>query len=151
MSKQLLNDAQVGSALQEVRRKRVAQGVGADPVLETGRPGCRDQHLPGTPPVESVATDRKEQRAAMPAVTVPGLAARDLPALRFVERLARPARPNFLNVAAEPDDGHLTHRNLTLAVALADDPHESFVEVDVVAVQADSLGDAQARGIEQLE
>ena len=37
MSEQLLDDPQVGAALEQMRRERVAQGVRADPVGEAGR------------------------------------------------------------------------------------------------------------------
>ena len=40
MPKQLLDDAQVGAAFQQMGRERVAQGVRTDPVGETGT-GCR--------------------------------------------------------------------------------------------------------------
>ena len=36
MSEQLLDDAQVGAALEQVRRERVAQRVRADPAAEPG-------------------------------------------------------------------------------------------------------------------
>src|SRR5258705_13963547 len=39
MSEQLLNDAQVGPALEKVRGERVAERVRADPIAQPGPPG----------------------------------------------------------------------------------------------------------------
>src|ERR1035437_11018868 len=103
MSKQFLNDAQVGSTFQQVRRKRMAQSVRADAVLQTGRPGRSDQHLPGAAPVQPFAPDRNEEWAAMP---------------QFGRFLAEPDRPNRRHIAAKPHDRNLSDRNLPLAIAL---------------------------------
>src|SRR6187551_352810 len=64
MAEQLLDDAQVGSPLEEVRRERVAQGVRADPVLEAGcRRGGLDRR-PGLLPGEAATPIAHEQRSA---------------------------------------------------------------------------------------
>src|ERR1035437_6243191 len=80
MSEQLLNDAQVGPALQEMRGKRMPQGVRADAILQAGLSGGGDQHLPGSTPVESLAANRQEERTAVPASAPP---------------LVQPARPDL--------------------------------------------------------
>ena len=54
MPEQLLNDAQVGAALEEVGRERMAQGVGRDPVAEAGGPGGPLDDRPGRLAAEPV-------------------------------------------------------------------------------------------------
>ncbi len=51
----------------------------------------------------------------------------------------------------QPVDGDLADRHEPLLVALADDPDERAVGVEVLAVQVDRLADAQAGGVQQFE
>src|SRR6478672_4642717 len=63
MTEQLLDDAQVGPAFQEMGRERMAQGVRADPPRQTGTLRRRCDRRPGLLPSESPAAIAHEQRA----------------------------------------------------------------------------------------
>src|SRR5690349_6988864 len=136
MSEQFLNDPQVGAALEEMRRERVAERVGADPSVQsrTARRGPDDGErlLPGQP----AAPVAEEQRSAP-----------------FDRRMAQleEERPAVVEPLTEPVDRDVADRHEPLAVALADDPDEAAVEREVLEVQARRLADAEARGVEQLE
>ena len=64
MAEQLLDDAQVGAALEEMRRERVAQGVRADPVVEAGAGAPRLDRGPRLLPGEAATAVAQEQRPA---------------------------------------------------------------------------------------
>src|SRR3954468_851126 len=68
---QFLDDADVGPAVEEVRRERVPQGVRGDLRSHTGALCGRSQDGPGTLPRQGAAADVEEQRSpahAAPAV-----------------------------------------------------------------------------------
>src|ERR1035437_3074125 len=122
-----------------MRRKRMAQGMGTDPVLETGSPGRIHQHLPGSAPVQALSSHGHEQRptvSAVPAMTV---------------SLGQEMWPSLGHVAAQPDYRHLTHGDLSLTIALADAPDEPTLEVDLVAVKTHGLRDPEPGGVQQLQ
>src|SRR6185369_14678576 len=64
MSEQFLNDAQVGAALQEVGRERMAEGVRAHPGAEARRGRSAFHDRPRLLAREPPATPTEEERAA---------------------------------------------------------------------------------------
>ena len=64
MTEQLLDDAQVGPALEQVRRERMAERVRADPAAEAGPPGRATDRRPGRLARETPAPVAQEQRPA---------------------------------------------------------------------------------------
>jgi hypothetical protein len=59
--------------------------------------------------------------------------------------------PSLGYVAAQPGYRHLTHGDLPLTIALAYDPDEPTLEIDVVAVKTHGLRDPKSGGIQQLQ
>src|SRR6476659_4222659 len=135
MSKQFLNDPQVGAALEEMRRERVAEGMRADPPAQSRgasrRPDDRERLLPGEPS----ATVAEEQWPAM--------------ADRRVAQVEQ-QRPALVEPAPEPVDRDVADRHEPFAIALPDDPHEAAVEREVLDVESRRLADPEPRGVEQL-
>ena len=64
MPEQLLDDAQVGAALEQMRRERVAQRVRADPIGEAGAGGGALDRRPGLLARQPAAAIAEEERAA---------------------------------------------------------------------------------------
>src|SRR6476646_4003273 len=130
MSKQFLNDPQVGAALEEMRRERVAEGVRADAPAQSRdagrRPDDRERLLPG----EAAAAIAEEERAA--------------PLERCVAQLEQ-RRPALVEPAPEPVDRDLADRHEPLAIALADDPDEASVEREVLQIESSRFADPEAR------
>ena len=131
MAEHLLDAAQVGAALQQVRGEGVAQQVRVDAGrVETRlrRRGAHDQE---------------------------GTGARQAAALRVEEQLGPVARveerPPTRHVDAQRLDGSPPDRDDPLLVALAGDAHEAALEIDAAALQAGRLADAQAGAVQQLQ
>src|SRR5664280_169831 len=122
-----------------MRRKRMAQGMGTDPVLETGSPGRIHQHLPGSAPVQALSSHGQEQRPTVPAIAA------------MTVSLGQEGRPSVGDVAAQPGYRHLAHGDLPLTIALAYDPDEPTVEVDLVAVKTHGLRDPEPGGVQQFQ
>ena len=136
MSEQLLDDPQVGAALEQMRRERVAQRVRADPARQPGpsrravtaaQACCRARRRPRSPRNSGPPRTGATWMRASSAARGPSSQRREL-----VER-------------------HLADRHEPLLVALADHPHERAVEREVLAVEPDRLAHPQAGGVEQLE
>src|SRR6185295_6563837 len=136
MPEQLLDDAQVGSALEQVRCERVAQRVWADPVREARARGCTLDRGPGLLTSEPPTPIAEEEGAAAERGDVAESEQRD----------ARAVDP-----APEPVERHVAHRHEPLLIALADDPDEGSVDRQVLSVEPDRLADPQAGGVEELE
>ena len=118
MSEQLLNDPQVGAALEQVGRERVAQRVRGDPL---GEPGRRGRALD-----RGHACWRASRRPRSPRKTGPPRAARrGASASQAGSRTSSIQRPS--QSSATSPTGHES-----LLVALADDPHEAAVERQVL-------------------
>src|SRR6476659_796589 len=136
MSKQFLNDPQVGAALEEMRRERVTKRVRADPPAQSRgpcrRPHDRERLLPGEPS----AAVAEEQRPAMLD--------------RCVAQLEQ-QRPALVEPTPEPVDRDVADGHEPFAIALPDDPHEAAVEREVLDVESRRLADPEAGSVEQLE
>ena len=137
MPEQLLDDAQVGPALEQMRRERVTQRVRADPVGEPGRASaarltaahaCWRASRPPRSPRNS-GPPRSGATWCVPAATARG-----------------PVDP-----APEPVERDVADRDQPLLVALADDADERAVDRQVLAVEPDRLADPQAGRVQQLE
>ena len=137
MPEQLLDDAQVGTALEQVRRERVAERVRADLAAQAGALGGGGHGGPGLLAREPSTAVAEEQRPAAHRLDV---VARDA-----ARREDRPSQ------ATQMVDRYLADRHEPLLVALADDPHEGAVERQVLAVEPDRLAHPQTRGVQQLE
>ena len=110
-----------------------------DSVLQTGDPGRIHQHLPGSTSVQALSSNGQEQRPAVSASRAISMALRQY------------GWPSLGYVAAQPHDRHLTHGDLPLTIALAYDPDESTLKVDVVAVKAHSFRNPKTGGVQQLQ
>ena len=127
MPEQLLDDAKVRSALQEMGRERVAQGVGAHPVGQAGRGRGA---FTGPRPLAGEATPRSPTNSGPPrsGITCAG----------------QERSPRTVDPPRQHAERHVTDRYEALLVALADDPHEGSLEGQVLAVEAERLGDPKA-------
>ena len=137
MTQQLLDDAEVRPALQEVRGERVAERVGRRASLQAGSRAPRASRRP---------------RPADVSAAVPGCRGR--PARRGAAGAAWRARRDGRTsdvVAAQPVDRDLADREEPLPVALPDHPDCCGVEVEVVGIEPRRLADPQAGGIQQLQ
>ena len=118
VAEQLLDHAQVGAALEQVGRERVAKPV------------------------------RVRRQAAERARVEPAAAGGEEDG---VLRSARQLRAAFAQVPGEPEGGLLAERHGPLLAALAAHVDELLVEVDVLEVEADRLGAAQAGRVDELD
>jgi hypothetical protein len=136
MPEQLLDDAQVGSTLEQMGRERVAQRMRADSIGEAG-PRCgaldRGPRLLASEPPAAIAEE--EWAAAERRDVADG-----------EERDARAAHP-----ASEPIEGNITDRHEPFLVAFADDADEGAVDREVFAVEADRLADPETGRVQELE
>jgi len=131
VAEHLLDRAEVGAALEEVRRERVAEQVRVDALgVEPGGAG-------------EAAED--EERAG----------ARQRAALRVEEELRTVARVEVRaaarEVAAQRVHGLAADGDDALLRALADAADDPLLEVDGGAVEPDGLADAEARAVEELD
>ncbi len=131
VAQHLLDRAKVGSALQEMGRERVAEEVGVHASgLEAGsiRELAEDQERPGAR--QGTAPCIQEELRPVSAVEV-WTPEREVSAHRLRSR---------------PAEG-----NQALLVSLAEDANNAFVQGDAALLEADRLGHAQARSVEQLD
>jgi hypothetical protein len=136
MPEQLLDDPQVGAALQEVGREGVPEGVRADLATEVRAFGRTRHGGPRLLTRQASAAIAKEQRAATHRCHV--VACDEIV-------------PGALQPRRQVVDRHLAHRHEALVVALADDPDERAVERHVLAVEPDRLAHPETGGVQQLE
>ena len=136
MPKQLLDDAQVRAAGQQMGGERVPQRVRADPPRQA-RPICRAfDDRPGLLAGEPTPPDGEEQRTASERGDV-------------TQR--EPGRPDRVEVAFQPGDGRVAQGHQAFLVALANDPHESPLEREILAVEAERLADPETGRVEQFQ
>ena len=131
MAEHLLDAAEVGPALEQVRRERMAEEVGVDPLgIEAGLGGesAHDQERAGAG--ERAALGVEEDLRAVAAVEV---------------------RPSTREVAAQGFHRLGAQRHDALLVAFADAADEAGVEIDAAALQAHRLAHAQAAPVEKLD
>jgi len=130
MPEQLLHAPKVGSALEEVRRERVAEQVGMNPL---GLEPCL---------AREAAEDLERARA------------RERPPARIEEELGPVAPvqvgPSVREVAAERVGGLPSERNDALFPAFAQSPDEAPFEVDRAPLETNGFADAQAAAVEDL-
>jgi hypothetical protein len=136
MSEQFLNDAEVRSTLEEMRRKRVPKRVRAHSSGEACGGGSALHSGPRLLPCEATSTVAEEDGPS---------------ADRGHVMQRKQARTRAREPPAEHFDRDLADRHEPLLVALADHPNEGAVEGDILEIQAEGLRDAKARRIEQLE
>ena len=156
MAEQLLDRAQVGAALQQVRRERVPQRVRAD-----AEAAC-------CTPRRSARTSRSTLRAGQPrrrgsSRTAARRRRSRLRARRSGAPAARASRRRRWRCGADaaardpaatraaPSRSLRVERHEPLLAALAEHPHHPRAQVDVLEVEPDQLAQAQPRGVEQLE
>jgi hypothetical protein len=131
MTEQLLDRAQVGSALQQMGGEGVAERVRRDPTGDRGlaHPAVEPPtHVGGREPP---SPDRDEERG--------------------LGRIPHEPRAARREVALEGALGRLPHRQQTLLLALARDPHRLRLEVDPAEIEGDDLLAAEAAGVGELE
>src|SRR3954449_6248676 len=136
MAEQLLDDPQISSALEQMGRERVAQRVRADALTETGATRGGLDRGPRLLTCEAPPPVADEQRPA---------------ANRRHVRYGDERRSRFREPATQPVERDVADRHDPLAVALADDAHESAVERQVLPVEADSLPDPDPGRVQELE
>jgi hypothetical protein len=131
MTEQLLDDPQVGPALEQMGREGVAKEVRMDALrLEPGLLGepAQDEECPRAG--QRAATGVHEEIGPVAAVEV-----------RTPEREV-PAH----GLGRGPAEG-----DETLLPALPDDPDDPGLEVDAALLEADRLGDTQTRPVQELD
>src|SRR5439155_21639683 len=127
----LLDGAEIGAALEEMRRKRVAKEVRMDAFgLQTRLRGKAAQDQEGAGPCQGSAARVQEQLGAMACV----------------EKRA-PAR----EIAADRFDGRTTDRHDAFLASLAERAHDPRLEVDVALPETDGFTDAQPGAVEELD
>ena len=131
MPEHLLDGAQVGAALEQVRRERVPEQVGMHALRVEPR-------LLGEPP-------KDQERARAGEAAAAGVQEQ----LRAVTRVE--IRTAAREVAAQRLDRRPADRDDALLAALADDAHEPPVEVDAGLAEPDRLRDAETGAVEQLD
>ncbi len=131
VAEQLLHDADVGTALQQMGGERVPKRVRAHLLLDPsrGRVLLEDAGAPlaGEPPAAQV----QEHRRTRPSRG-------DL-------------RPNPREVRAHRVTRVPADRDVAFLAPLPEDAHAPLLEVDVVHVEPDELRDPKAAGVERLE
>ena len=131
MAEHLLDAAEIGAALEQVRRERVAQQMRVDARrLEAGLLG-------------QAAQDQERARAGQRAALGVQEELRAVAAVQERAAAAQVAAQRVGRAPAERDDA--------LLAALADRADEALVEVDAAPLEADRLADAQARAVEELD
>ena len=132
MAEHLLNAAEVGAALEQVRGEGVAQQVRVDAArVEPGLLGqpAQDQ--------EGARAGQRRRRARSGRARAGGG--------------GRGAAARARGSGARASAAGRPSGTMPLLAALADDAHEPLVEVDGRALEPERLGDAQPRAVEQLD
>ncbi len=125
MTEQLLNHAEIGAALQQVRRKRVAQRVRADPGS-----GARGRHV-----AADDAVDAAHGEAAAPVVDEERIALADA---------GRGGRRAALEIAAQRARRARIERHEPLFPSFPEHTDHLAGEVDVIESETRELAHAQA-------
>src|SRR5678816_3741363 len=147
VAEQFLDRAQVGTALEQMRREGVPQRVRADP-----EPRTAQTDVAGHQPLHASARQAGTPEVNEQRVTLCLRALRALRVLRVLRgsQLAEQRIPVF-----QPPRERLLRRvvewNNPLLRALPHHPHHPGAQVDVLNVEADKLAQAQAGRVEQLE
>src|SRR6266540_2948863 len=128
----LLYHADVGAAIEEMRGKRVAERVWRDLLGDPGSLCGTSQYGPGALTRQTAAACVEEQSRRPASTSYQIWTAADLVRRQRVAGVG-------------PDRHH------PLLAALASQQHRTGVQVDVVHVQPDRLGDARTRAVEKLQ
>ncbi len=123
MAEQLLHDAHIGPALQEVGGKRVPQHVRRHPRGDPGALGGVLQHLPCALPRQLSAAGVEEDRRRSAAPT---------------SQLRAAAH----QIGVQRLHGRTSDRDQPLLAALATQQYRPGLGIDVVDIEADGFGDA---------
>src|SRR6185503_12247892 len=126
-----LHDAQVRTVVEQVRRERVPDRVRRQLLLDAGFARVALDDVPEGLARHAVAAARREQVFGLPLE-------QDLDA-GTVDEFFDPV----LRLVAE--------RNEPLAIALADDAEHTLIQVDLIDLEIDELGDTHAGGVQHLE
>ena len=132
MAQQLLHDAHVGSAVEQMGGKRMPQHVGRHRGGDAGALGGILKHLPRTLPRQPPAPRVEEDRGGAPAPS------------RQVGATAH-------QIGVQRRHGGPPDRDQALLATLAGQQHRPCRGVHIVEVEADRLGDAGAGRIQQLQ
>ena len=131
VTEHLLDRAQVGPSLQQVRRERVAQQVGMDAARLEPRPVGELAEDQERPRARQRATTGVEEEIGSVAPVEVGASHREVPPKRLCSR---------------PADGHDA-----LLAALPDDAHEPTLEIDPALREPYRLRHPKARAVEELD
>ena len=136
MAEQLLDDAQVGAAVEQMGRERVAQRVRRDAGRQPGRPAQ---------PIEPVAQPADAERATR-------VVQEDLGRFGGPGRIAiEQDRAAVVEVGGQRRDRRPSQQPDALLAALADDPELAAAEVERAEVRGRELADPQAGGVGGLD
>ena len=140
VAEQLLHDAQLGAAVQEMRRERVAQQVRVHTRIDAGG----ERVLPH----DELDRALREPRAASVEEERTGpVRASDL----MPPRARRPGSGGRCGIALDRGACRLAHHDHALLVALPVDDDRPLFEVDAADIDRGRLADAQTAGVHQLE
>src|ERR1700722_20141311 len=142
VTEHLLNGAQVGATLKQMRREAVPQRMRADP--------C-ESRIVGSPSFESLEKTLPGHRAAEPCDEYGGDAARNflLAALAVVRRIE-----NFvagIEVGLQRANRSTAHWDHPLLAALAENDHRAGREIHLIQLQTHQLGDTQTASVSHFE
>src|SRR5438105_8317903 len=130
VAEHLLDAAQVGAALEQMRRERVPQQVWVDTLrLEPRPPRELSEEQERAGPRECAAAGIQEQLRAVALVQ---------------------ERPPVRQVAAQRLGGLARERDDALLAALAEHADEPVVEVDCALLESERLADPQPSAVEEL-
>src|SRR5947209_6029887 len=122
VAEHLLHGTEIGTALQQVRREGVAEGVRRNVFLDPRLFNVVAQNLPRPHPREGPAT-RVENENALPFATLE-------------------TRPQLAQIDRNGTDSGAPDRYEALLAALAEDANETFLEQDIANGERDPLRDA---------
>ena len=131
VAEQHLNDPQVGAVVQQVGRESMPQGVRREWLVDLGEPRVALDDVPERLPCHAIAAARREQVIGR---------------LLTEDRVAWSGH-EFI----DPLDRLAAERYETLAVALAGDAYHPLVEVHLLVLEADKLGNPQTRRIQHFQ
>ena len=131
VAEHLLHRAEIGAALEQVRRERVAEEVRVDALrLEPGLLGERRRMRNAPARVSGATASVQEELGPVAAVEL---------------------GPSEREVAARGFRGGASERDEPLLAALAEHADDPVVEVDCALLEPDGLGDAEPGSVQQLD
>ena len=131
VTEQHLHDSQVSPMIEQMGRKRMAQRVRRERLVDTGRLRMPLDEIPERLTRHRFASSSRKEMIGT--------------------SLSEDLLPSALLETPQPIDGFGTERHETLAVAFSHDTHDALIEVHLRVTQTHELRDAQPGGIEKLE